>query len=206
MRMGVVGSGARICRQTVYRVLRRMGVAVARRKKQRDRDTRRFAYPHRLEMVLCDGKHFRAGAGRLRRVALFYLDDATRLGLNVVVGTSETRALFLRGLYETVRRHGRMLALYVDHGPGFIANDSAAVCARLEVALVLGESSYPEAHGKIERFNQTAKRSLLRNLDRRPDIDPDCRALELRLRHWLFEIYNHTPHESLPKPTEEVTS
>jgi hypothetical protein len=39
-----------------------------------------------MQMVLCDGKHFRAGAARLRRVALFFLDDATRMGLHVVVG------------------------------------------------------------------------------------------------------------------------
>jgi len=29
-------------------------------------------------MVLADGKHFRAGIGRLRRLALTLLDDATR--------------------------------------------------------------------------------------------------------------------------------
>jgi len=46
-------------------------------------------------MVLADGKHFRAGAKRLRRVALFFLDDSTRYGLEVVVGTAESAPLFL---------------------------------------------------------------------------------------------------------------
>ena len=39
--------------------------------------------------------------------------------------------------------------------------------------------------------------AVLRHLDGRPDVDPDCGALQLRLRHWLHETYNHTPHESL---------
>lgn len=199
---GLVNASTPVCRQTVYRALLRLGIQVHRRKKIRGRDTRRFAYAHRMEMVLCDGKHFRAGATRQRRVAFTFLDDATRLGLNCVVGTSESAVLFLRGLYETIRCHGRMLTLYLDHGPGFIAKDVAAVCQKLGIHLVLGESGYPEGHGLIERFNQTFKHAVLRNLDRRPDVDPACGALELRLRHWLREIYNHTPHESLERAQE----
>lgn len=59
-------------------------------------------------MVLCDGKQLRAGASRAKRVALHFIDDATRLALHVVVGTSETTRLFLRGLYELVCKYGRM--------------------------------------------------------------------------------------------------
>jgi len=32
-------------------------------------------------------------------------------------------------------------------------------------------------------------------------VDPDCEALTLRLRHFLFEQYNHRPHESLGQET-----
>jgi transposase InsO family protein len=203
--LAVLAPAEPVCRQTVYRAFQRLGVSVERRKKSRDRDVRRFAYGHRMEMVLSDGKHFRAGAARLRRVVYFFLDDATRLALNAVVGTSENAALFLRGLYGTVRRHGRMVSLYLDKGPGFIALDVAAVCERLPTHLIFGETAYPEGHGKIERFNQSALHAVLRNLDRRPDVDPSCPALELRINHWLHEVYNHTPHESLPAPYEEAT-
>jgi putative transposase len=160
---------------------------------------RRFAYPHRMDMVLCDGKHFRAGATRAKRVALFFLDDCTRFGLHVVVGTSEDTKLFMRGLYETIRKVGFMNILYLDHGPGFIAADTFQVAQRLGTLLIHGESVYPEGHGKIEKFNQTVKAALLRNLDRRPDVHPACGALELRLQHYLSEVYNHNPHHSLGK-------
>ena len=197
---GRLDSWQDVDRSTVYRALVRMGVPTARRKKERGRDMRRFAYPHRMDMVLCDGVHFRAGATRKKRVAEFFLCDCTRFGLHVVVGTSESAHLFLRGFHEVLRRYGKMSALYIDNGPGFRANDVAEVCRRLNLALVHGEVQYPEGHGKIERLNQTVRASLLRSLDGRAEVDPACEALELRLQHWLREVYNHTPHESLRRP------
>lgn len=197
---GLLTSRSAVDRTTVYRSLVRLGVSTARTKKERGRDMRRFAYEHRMELVLSDGKHFRAGATRARRMAYFFLDDATRLGLHVVVGTAESAELFLRGFHDVLRAQGRMGILYLDKGPGFVATAVAEVCRHLEIALIHGETRYPEGHGKIERFNQTVTRAVLRAFDGRPDVDPACPALELRLAHWLREIYNHTPHESLRKP------
>lgn len=200
---GIISFDAPIERTTVYRTLKRMGVYVGRRKKRHPyRDTRRFAYAHRMEMMLCDGKHFRAGRARARRVALFFLDDCTRYGLHVVVGTSESTELFLRGLYETIRRHGFAGIYYLDQGPGFISADTFDVVRKLENApLIHGEAKYPEGRGKIERFNRTAKSDVLRGLDGRPDVDPDPGALELRLCHYVSEVYNRRPHESLDSAT-----
>ena len=196
---GIIKSYENINRTTVYRAMLKMGLPVKRCKKQRDRDSRRFAYPHRMDMVLCDGKHFRAGAKRLKRVALFFLDDSSRYGIHVVVGTSENTELFLRGLYETIGRGGYMICLYVDHGPGFISKETIQVAQKLGILLIHGEKAYPEGHGKIEKFNQTAKADVIRGLDRRPDVDPACGALELRLQHYLRKVYGPRPHESLDR-------
>jgi transposase InsO family protein len=198
--LGKIPDETSVVRQTVYRALLRLGVSTHRRKGCADRDSRPFAYPHRLNMVLADGKYFRAGAGRLKRVALFFLDDATRYGLHVVVGTSESTELFLRGLYELIRKYGIADLYYLDHGPGFIAHDTLRVIANLDRPLIHGEKKYPEGHGKIERFNQRAKAELLRHLSR-PDVDPECRALELRLQHYLSEVYNRAPHDALQRST-----
>jgi putative transposase len=196
---GLLESWRDVDRTTVYRALVRMGVPTTRRKSQRGRDQRRFDYAHRMELVLCDGVHFRAGGTSKRRVACFFLCGATRFGLHVVVGPSESAALFLRGFHEVLLRYGRLGILYLDHGPGFIASAVAEVCRRLEIALVHGRANYPEGHGKIEKFNQTARKKILRGLAR-PDVDPAYDALELRLSHWLRERYNHHPHESLVRP------
>lgn len=198
---GILEPGQAVHRSTVYRTCRSLGLPLARGKRAKDRDSRRFAYPHRLDMVLCDGKQFRAGERRNKRVVLFYLDDATRYPLHSVVATTETTELFLRGLYECIVKHGYMSAVYLDRGPGFIAEDTIAVFARLEIPLLYGETGYKEGRGKIERFNRTAKADLLRNLGGRPDVDPAYGALELRIRHYTDHVYAHQPHEGLDDDT-----
>ncbi len=193
---GIVSPDADIDRVTVWRAARRLDLETKRRKRPKQPDVRRFAYAHRMQMILADGKHFRAGALRARRVALFFLDDATRLGLHAVVGTSESKVLFLRGLYEMVRRHGFADAVYLDRGPGFRAVDTGVAIDKCEGLWILGTAGYPAGHGKIEKFNQTFQEAVLRFLAQ-PGVDADCGALELRVQHYLREIYNHTPHESL---------
>jgi len=194
---GLLSERERVDRTTLYRACLRMGIPVERRKGAKVRDSRRFAYEHRMEMLLSDGKHFRAGASRAKRLAMFFLDDASRIGHDVVVGPSESTHLFLRGLYQTTQIHGLSGITYLDRGCGFISDDTVAVVGQLPSLLIHGEKAYPEGRGKIEKFNQTVRDAVLRYLDGRPDVDPDCGALELRLRHWLHRTYNHTPHESL---------
>ena len=202
--LGVVGEQTRIDRTTLYRALLRMGVSTKRKKTSAaGGDQRRFAWPHRMQMVLADGKYFRAGVKRQKRVAVFYLDDATRMGLEVVVGTSESTVLFLTGLHLVFSRYGKMSILFLDGGPGFISGDTACVVGNLGAHLIIGTASYPEGHGAIERFNQTALKDLLRHLDGRPDVDPDPGALTLRIRHWLRTIYNRSPHRFLDGATPE---
>lgn len=204
---GVLSDGQKISRTTLWRACRRMGLPL-RRPQRAEQGMRRFGYPNRMLMVLCDGKHFRAGASRARRVALHFLDDATRMGLGVIVGTSETTELFLQGLYRLIRNHGLMRALYLDHGPGFISDDTHAVLGHLGIRLIHGSVAYPQGHGKVERFHRTASEQLLRTLDGNPEVDSDCASLTLRLSHWLRELYNHSPHESLGResPSERWLS
>jgi hypothetical protein len=147
--LGVIGPHQRVDRTSVWRACVRLGLPLRRAPAKQEADRRRFAYPHRMMMVLADGKHFRAGVRRRRRVALFFLDDASRFGLGVVVGTDETAALFLRGLHAVIRRFGFMDIVFLDRGPGFRADDTAAACHRLDIHLVLGTAAYPEGHGKI---------------------------------------------------------
>ena len=194
---GVLGEDARISRTSVWRACRRLGLPLHRPRSAEQRDMRRFAYAHRMQMVLADGKHFRAGRERRRRLALTLLDDATRFGLGVLVGTSESTELFLRALHRALLRYGLMAALFLDRGPGFRSDDTVAVLAKLGIHLIHGTAAYPEGHGKIERFNRTLWERALRGLDGHPEVDTDPAALSLRLGHWLEHLYNHYPHEGL---------
>lgn len=200
---GIVSADEPIDRTTVWRACRRMGLATRVRPSKREGDMRRWRYVHRMQCVLADGKHFRAGGARLRRVALFFLDDATRYALDVVVGTSESSALFLRGLWAMVTQHGLADLIYLDHGPGFISDDTLAVVqGGLGAWLIHGTTQYPQGRGAIERFNRTAHEQVLRSLDGAVDVDADPQALTLRLRHYLVR-YNATPHESLAGDTPQ---
>lgn len=200
---GIIAPFEKVDRVTVWRAFERMGLATRLRVTKHEGDMRRFAFLHRMQMVLCDGKKFRAGAGRLRRVALFYIDDSSRYGLHVVVGTQETSELFLRGLHGLVMGYGLMDVMYLDRGSGFIADDTTTVFTQLPAALIHGKARYPQGHGKIERFHQTAIRRVLRSFDGAADVDPEPRALELRLWHYLGR-YNDLPHESLGQATPRM--
>ena len=198
---GVIRADLPVHRATVWRLCKRLGLPTRMRPGKRDADTRRWRYPHRMQCVLCDGKHFRAGATRLQRVALFFIDDATRYGLHVVVGTGESTELFLRGLHGLVRRHGLVDLLYLDKGPGFRSDDTTAVVQELGAWLVHGKTRYPQGHGAIERFHRTAFDAVLRGLDGAIDVDPDPTALTLRLDHFLHHDYNDRPHQTLGDDT-----
>jgi transposase InsO family protein len=197
----VIPSARALDRSTVWRAMQRLGIETRRRKIPIDADQRRFRYPSRMQMTLADFKHFRAGVVRVKRAAIYLLDDASRYGLDVLVTTSEQAAAVLHVLHEVICAHGLMDLLYWDHGPGFRDQDVLAVCAALGVGPLYGRARYPEGHGAIERFNRSAKARVLRALDGAPDVDVDCAALTLRLRHDLFEVYNHLPHEALDGQT-----
>jgi transposase InsO family protein len=195
---GIVERGE-VDRTSVWRACKRLGLPINRPRRLKERDMRRFAYPHRMMMVLADGKHFRAGASRANRVALTLLDDATRRGLGVVVATSESTEVFLEALHQTILQVGVMITLFLDNGPGFISGITRRVVAQLGIQLILGTPAYPEGHGKIERFNRRFKEQVLRHLDGNPAVDPDPASLTLRCNHWLTEIYNRDPHYGLGK-------
>ena len=191
-----------IDRTTVWRALRRMGVSTRRMRKVEVDDMRRFAFVERMQMVLVDYKHFRAGLTRARRLAIYFLDDATRFGLGVLVVTvAEKPVHTLRCLFDVFNMYGVMDAVYMDGGPGFKAHDVHAVLSRFHIPFIHGKANYPPGHGKIERFNRSALARVLRSFDGADWVDPDPASLTLRLRHDLFEEYNHLPHSSLGNDT-----
>jgi len=192
---GVVAEDDLLDRTTVWRHCRRQGLTTRRRNAAKQDRQRPWRFEHRMQCVLADGKHFRAGATRAKRVAIIFLDNATRFVLGASVGTSESAALALSGLRKVIRRWGLMSCLYVDLG--FDNDDMARACAALKIAFILGTKKYPEGRGALERLNRTANEQLLCGWPGNPAIAPEPDALERRIEHWASEQYNHTPHEAL---------
>jgi transposase len=197
----LIAHSAQIDRSTVWRTMCRMGIETRRRKHPKEADMRRFRYPERMQMVVADFKHFRAGLLRAKRVAVYFLDNASRFGLDVLACTSEQADTVLRILYRVISLYGLMDLIYWDGGAGFKDCEVLSVVSALGVLAIRGHARYPEGHGCIEAFNRSLQARLLRGFDVAADIDPDCSALTLRLRHDLFEVYNHLPHEALDGDT-----
>jgi transposase InsO family protein len=193
---GVTNKGL-VNRTTAWRVARKLNLPLFSDKQPKAEDMRRFSHPHRMQLLLCDGKHFRVGSKKRKRVVLFFLDDSTRKVITAVVGKSETSRLFSRGLFSVIEKAGLMEGVYLDRGSGFTAKTASIVCARLGVSLIHGRARYPPGRGKIEKFNQTCLNDLLRGLAQDPLIDTDCQALEHRINHYLTAMYNVRPHEGI---------
>jgi putative transposase len=198
----VISESAGIDRTTVYRAARHLNLPIMRRRRCEATNMRPFAFEHRMMMVLCDGKVFRAGPRGLKRTALFFIDDATRYILDVFVGTSESTLFFLRSLLTIILNFGVMSRLYLDRGPGFKSHDTKKVLANIGIPLILATADYPEGRAKIERFNGTVTQDVLRGLNK-PEIDPSCEALELRLRHYCRKRYNTHPHSGISNRSPE---
>lgn len=192
---GVIPNGS-VSRVSAWRAADRLNLKMFATKNSRYDDVRRFSHEYRMRMVLCDGKHFRVNATKLRRVVFSFIDDATRKVLAAVVGSTENRWLFLRGIISVIRRYGLMDGIYVDRGPGFISQDAKKICGTLKIPLVFGRAQYPAGHGKIERYNQTLENDLLRGISSDPGIDPSYAALELRIEHYLTHQYNARKHHA----------
>ena len=194
---GVLTADEPVDRVSVWRACQRMGLPLEQRSTEKDRDSRRFAYPHRMMMMLCDGKYFRAGAGRVRRLALFFIDDATRYVMAVVVGADgESTELFLRGLYELVRRFGKVDVLFLDNGPGLHLRRHAHGRRRARHAPRARHRRLPRGSRQFEKFHQAASdRRAARPVQTRGRPRPE--RARLRLRHFLFERCNCRPHEAL---------
>lgn len=112
------------------------------------------------------------------------------------MGASEQTEVFLRGLQAVVRQFGLMDALYSDNGSAFVSTAASRVLANLGIAHITGTPGYPQARGKIERFNRSVRARVLNGLATK-DVDPSPRALTLRLTHDLRESYNLLSHTSL---------
>jgi transposase InsO family protein len=186
-----------LSRTTVWRAARKLNLPLLGTQGKDLSVKKRFEYPHRMQMVLCDGKHFRAGKMRTKRVVFTFIDDATRKVLGTVVGKSENKKLFLRGIHKVLLKYGKMVCLFVDNGSGFVPHDVEIICARLGIHLIYGTAGYPEGHGKIERFNQTIYKDLLRTFAGDPSVDDSPINLEMRIEHYIREMYNQNKHAAL---------
>ena len=145
--------------------------------RQRKRDVHRQRRERREcfgELVQADGSHHDWLEGRGPwMVLVVMIDDATsKVSARFYPGETTEAYMDLLGRY--MRKHGRMVAMYVDRDSIFRAENHnptdpqptqtqfKRALSELEIDLILANT--PQAKGRVERFNKTAQDRLVKEL------------------------------------------
>jgi len=139
--------------------------------KHRSRRERRSC---RGELVQADGSHHDWLEGRgSRMVLLVMIDDATSEVLARFY-PAETTEAYMDLLSRYLRKHGRMVAMYVDGDSIFRSEDHhpqdpqpiltqfGRALEELQIELI--QAGSPQAKGRVERFNGTGQDRLVKEL------------------------------------------
>ncbi len=142
---------------------------------------------------VCHGPALTIGGERkpLRIHAL--LDDASRYVVAIEAQHTEREIDMIRMLADTLRKHPRPDALYLDNGSTYRGEALSVACSRMEVGLIHARPYDPQARGKMERFWRTLRERCLDHLS-------GCASLhDVNVRLWAFvdSYYHRREHASL---------
>jgi putative transposase len=186
-----------ISKSTVFRILKKYNLIVARPQDQRPAGK---AWRHKTtrpdEIYQCDATMFVIpGWGRYK--AILVVDDFSRKLLAVLLMPDETSHSIANAVeiaLENAHREGhnprtkpKMLS---DNGPGFIGEVLADYLKARGIGHIFGAPYHPQTQGKVERLNRTMKEAMCMEISCSPD--------ELQGKLLEFQrAYNATPHSSI---------
>jgi len=165
--------GLGICGETLRRWLPAEGLWKRKRKRDQHRSRRRRRECFG-ELVQADGSHHDWLEGRGSRMVLVAMIDDATSKVRARFYPGETTEAYMGLLGRYLRRHGRMMAMYVDrdsifraenkhpHDPRPVLTQFSRALDQLEIELILAYS--PQAKGRIERFFHTAQDRLVKEL------------------------------------------
>ena len=192
---------------TIQRMYREHGLS--RRAVQRDDGAQRLrweaAHPGALwHGDVCHGPSILIDGGKkpLRIHAL--MDDASRYVVALEAHHTEREIDMIRMLADTLRKHPRPDALYLDNGSTYRGEALSVACTRMQLGLIHARPYDPQARGKMERFWRTLRGRCLDHLS-------GCASLHdvnVRLSSFLDSYYHRREHASLmgKTPREVWTS
>jgi transposase-like protein len=165
--------GLNVSHETLRTWLLAEGLWHPRRKRDQHRQ-RRQRRECRGELVQADGSHHDWLEGRGPRMVLVAMIDDATSQLTARFYPGETTEAYMDLLGRYLRKHGRMVAMYVDRDSIFRAEDKhpddprptwtqfSRALGQLQIELILANS--PQAKGRVERSFQTAQDRLVKEL------------------------------------------
>jgi transposase InsO family protein len=193
-----------VSRSTVYRVLRRAGLAKVEPKKRPKSSYIRFQADLPNEMWQADFTHWRLADGSDVEI-LCWLDDHSRYAISVTAHRRVTGRIVVDVFTNALETHGIPATTLTDNGMVFTTRLSGGRGGRngfehlLDSLGIIQKNSrpnHPTTCGKVERFHQTLKRWLA------AQPAPATIAELQTMLDAFVAAYNHTrPHRSLANRT-----
>ena len=195
---------------TISRYLARAGLVVPEPAKRPRSSYLRFEAEQPNECWQSDFTHYPLADGAGTEI-LTWLDDHSRLALSVTAHHRVTGPIVLASFRAATAAYGPPASTLTDNGMVFTTrfsggrggrNGLETELRRLGITQKNGKPNHPQTQGKVERFQQTAKKWLRAQL-----AQPATIAQLQALLDAFTEAYNHQrPHRSLPQRATPATA
>lgn len=181
---------------SVYRLLKRVGLAGVRQRSEPERKRFQFERPnHMWQADFSQGPYLRIGKKKVETQLFAFLDDASRLVPYAQYTTDQKFDSLRLVLKQALLRRGIPCVIYADNGKIYRSQQLQWACASLGIALVHTKPYDPAAKGKIERFFGTVKRRFVDALD--ASVLNSLESLNQAFLLWLEQDYNTKPHSAI---------
>jgi transposase InsO family protein len=200
----------RVSPATISRYLARAGLVTPEPRKRPKSSYLRFEAEQPNECWQSDFTHYPLADGTGTEV-LTWLDDHSRLALSVTAHQRVTGPIVLAAFRAAVAAYGAPASTLTDNGMVFTTrfsggrggrNGLETELRRLGITQKNGKPNHPQTQGKVERFQQTAKKWL-----RAQHPQPAAIAQLQALLDAFTAAYNtERPHRSLPQQATPATA
>jgi transposase InsO family protein len=200
----------RVPAATISRYLARAGLITPEPRKRPKSSYLRFAAEQPNECWQADFTHYPLADGAGTEV-LTWLDDHSRFALSVTAHARVTGPIVLATFRAAIAVHGAPASTLTDNGMVFTTrfsggkggrNGLETELRRLGIIQKNGHPNHPQTQGKVERFQQTAKKWL-----RAQAIQPATIGELQSLLDAFTSAYNtERPHRSLPQRATPATA
>jgi putative transposase len=185
----------KIARSTLDRHLRRVG-------KPKPESSKGGAYlsfeaAEPLELLQSDIVHGPYIIGdknqQVRCKIVSWLDDYSRFGCHLEAFPDERFPVIEATLKRTILKHGLPRRVLVDNGACYSCKSFTLACSQLGIQKCHSTPYHPESKGKVEKFQQYLRRTLLNEIE---NLDPlPLDRINRLLVAWL-ERYNNRKHSA----------
>lgn len=192
-----------LSRASVHRLLMSVG-ASKRPVRGPSAERRSYIHEHASDLWVGDALHGPLVIGHDNQLHKAYLlsqiDSATRYLPHSYFALSEGAVEQEHGFKQSLLKHGRPRAYYVDRGSAYKAGSLRMICAELGIRLLYTAPKDCEAKGVIERWHRTWREEVGDELPSHP-----LTLVELNSKHWawLATEYHARVHETTGRAPKE---